>query len=78
MLLPGAQIKLLALLPTMLIIFLCVAYNAEKYSNFSPCVFFCDVAYTAEKKIIGVIENNAENCLNLNISTNLKPYANLR
>ncbi len=28
-------------------------------------------------KIIRVVANNAEICLNLNISTNLKPYANL-
>jgi hypothetical protein len=28
-------------------------------------------------KIIGVVANNAEKCSNLNISTNLKPYANL-
>jgi hypothetical protein len=33
--------------------FICVlAYNAEKYSNFSLCVFFCVFAYTAEKLLV--------------------------
>ncbi len=28
------------------------AYNVEKYSNFSLCVFFCVFAYTAEKLLV--------------------------
>jgi hypothetical protein len=39
------------------------------------CVFLHSCQHSG--KIIGVVDNNPEKCSNMNISTNLKPYANL-
>ncbi len=51
----------------------------QKITLISVHVCFSAMLPTQQKKkIIGVIENNAEKCLNFNISTNVKPYANLR
>ncbi len=56
-----------ALLPITVIIFYIVDHSAEK--DWCCCLH--------SGKIIGVVDNNAEKCLNSNISMNSEPYANL-
>jgi hypothetical protein len=60
------------------VFFRIVTHNADHFSalwtstrkNFRRCCLHCG-------KIIGIVGNNVEKCLNSSISTNSKPYANL-
>ncbi len=59
-------------------VFFCVvAYNADNFSVVDHSAEKSLALLPTQRKIIGVVANNAEKCLNLNISTNSKPYANL-
>jgi hypothetical protein len=55
-----------------------VAYNADNFSALWTTAQKNDWrCFLHSGKVFGIVANNAEKCLNLNISTNLKSYAKL-